>query len=102
VGNIGMGEMLVILLLALLIFGPQKLPEIARNMGKALRAFQQEAQKATSTLQQAVEEETGPGAPAPGVIDHPDEPGASAAEPPAASPEASPPVDPAIRQLEDT
>ena len=38
-GNIGGGEVLVILLAALLILGPSKLPEVARQMGKAIGEF---------------------------------------------------------------
>lgn len=38
--GIGLPEMAVILGLALLIFGPKKLPEIGRSMGKAIRGFQ--------------------------------------------------------------
>ena len=34
--NIGTGELLVILLVALIVLGPTKLPEAARNVGKAL------------------------------------------------------------------
>ncbi|MFA5890452.1 MAG: twin-arginine translocase TatA/TatE family subunit [Actinomycetota bacterium] len=54
--NIGTGEMFVVLLIALLVFGPQRLPEIARNLGKAVRAFQQESQKATAIFRDAVDE----------------------------------------------
>jgi sec-independent protein translocase protein TatA len=38
--GIGLPEMMVILAIALLIFGPKKLPEIGRSLGKALRGFQ--------------------------------------------------------------
>ncbi len=38
--GIGLPEMAVILVIALLIFGPKKLPEIGRSMGKAIRSFQ--------------------------------------------------------------
>ena len=38
--GIGLPEMAVILVIALLVFGPKKLPEIGRSMGKALRGFQ--------------------------------------------------------------
>jgi len=37
--NLGPGEIIVILALALLIFGPKKLPEIGKGIGKALREF---------------------------------------------------------------
>lgn len=38
--GIGLPEMAVIMVVALLIFGPKKLPEIGRSMGKAIRGFQ--------------------------------------------------------------
>lgn len=38
--GIGLPEMAVIMVLALLIFGPKKLPEIGRSLGKAMRSFQ--------------------------------------------------------------
>ena len=37
--NLGMPEMIFIFLLALLIFGPKKLPEVGRQVGKALAEF---------------------------------------------------------------
>lgn len=37
--NLGMSEMIFIFLLALLIFGPRKLPEIAREVGKFMAEF---------------------------------------------------------------
>ena len=36
-GKIGMGELLVILVVVLLIFGPTKLPALARSMGQAMK-----------------------------------------------------------------
>ena len=38
--GIGLPEMALIMIVALLIFGPKKLPEIGRSMGKAIRGFQ--------------------------------------------------------------
>ena len=37
--NLGMGELLVILLIALLLFGAARLPDIARSFGKAIQEF---------------------------------------------------------------
>ena len=37
--NIGMGELLVILAIALLLFGAGRLPEVARSLGKAVQEF---------------------------------------------------------------
>jgi sec-independent protein translocase protein TatA len=39
--GIGLPEMGLIFLVALLIFGPKKLPEIGRSLGKAVRGFQE-------------------------------------------------------------
>ena len=40
-GSLGVPELLVILGIALLIFGPRKLPDVARGMGHAIRGFKQ-------------------------------------------------------------
>ncbi len=39
-GNLGLAELLVIAIVALLVIGPRRLPEVARGVGQALRAFQ--------------------------------------------------------------
>ncbi|OUL20246.1 TatA/E family twin arginine-targeting protein translocase [Nostoc sp. 106C] len=39
--GIGLPEMAVIFVVALLVFGPKKLPEIGRSLGKAIRGFQE-------------------------------------------------------------
>jgi sec-independent protein translocase protein TatA len=38
--GIGLPEMILIMVVALLVFGPKKLPEIGRSLGKAIRGFQ--------------------------------------------------------------
>lgn len=40
-GNFGLGEMLFIGVFALMLFGPKRLPEISRSVGKAVREFKQ-------------------------------------------------------------
>lgn len=62
--GIGLPEMVLIFVLALLVFGPKKLPEIGRTLGKTLRGFQdaskefeQEFKKAADTVEEAVKEE---------------------------------------------
>jgi len=37
--NIGFGEILLIALIALVLFGPNRLPEIARSLGEAIKEF---------------------------------------------------------------
>ncbi len=49
----GFGEILLILIVALIIFGPGKIPEIAQTLGKTVRAFR----KATPDLTTAVTKE---------------------------------------------
>ncbi len=49
--SLGFGEILLILLLALIIFGPRRLPEMGRTIGKSLKEFRQ----ATSDLRQELE-----------------------------------------------
>ena len=39
-GNLGLSELVVIFVVALLVIGPKRLPEVARGLGKAVRAFQ--------------------------------------------------------------
>ncbi len=38
--GIGLPEMIVIFVIALLVFGPKKLPEIGKSLGKTIRSFQ--------------------------------------------------------------
>ncbi len=37
--NIGSGEFLIILLVVIVLFGPKKIPELARGIGKGIREF---------------------------------------------------------------
>jgi len=80
-GNVGLGEILVIVLVVLLVFGPNKLPEIMRSLGKAYRVFQDETQKAKDTLRESFESHENPTPTGPGIIDTPDEEPASAETP---------------------
>lgn len=56
--NVGMSELVIILLIGLLVFGPRRLPEMARNLGKAWRFFQEESRKAREVLTTSLDEET--------------------------------------------
>jgi sec-independent protein translocase protein TatA len=52
-GSLGMQEILVIFVLALIVFGPRKLPELGKSLGKSLAEFK----KASNELKQTWEEE---------------------------------------------
>jgi TatA/E family protein of Tat protein translocase len=52
--NIGMPELLIILAIALIVFGPNKLPELAKAFGRAMREFK----KATEEVKESFEAET--------------------------------------------
>jgi sec-independent protein translocase protein TatB len=52
--NIGLPELLIIAAIALIIFGPTKLPELAKALGKAMREFK----KATEEMKESFEAET--------------------------------------------
>jgi sec-independent protein translocase protein TatA len=64
VPNVGFGELLVLLLFALLVFGPKKLPEIGKTLGKSLREFRQTAAQVRAELDM---EEEPPRVPMPSV-----------------------------------
>lgn len=58
--NIGMPELLVILTVALIVLGPNRLPEIARMLGKAMAEFRKATAGLTDELENAramIEEE---------------------------------------------
>jgi TatA/E family protein of Tat protein translocase len=52
-GNLGMPELMMIMFLALLLFGPKKLPEIGKQVGKALGEFK----RASNDLKRSIEDE---------------------------------------------
>ena len=69
--NIGIGEIFLLVVLGLVVFGPNKLPEIARNVARAWRTFQLESHKAASMLKEGLDEGKGRSRSA-GVIDRAD------------------------------
>ena len=59
-GNLGGGEILVILLVALLVLGPAKLPDAARQLGKAVAEFRKVSGGFQRELRAALEPEPEP------------------------------------------
>jgi len=49
--NLGFGELLVILLIALMVFGPSKLPEMGRSIGKSLKEFRRASSQMRAELE---------------------------------------------------
>lgn len=45
--RLGSTELILILIIALVIFGPSKLPEMGKSIGKALREFKEQTNKVT-------------------------------------------------------
>jgi sec-independent protein translocase protein TatA len=68
--NVGMGELILILVIILLLFGAKRLPEVAKGLGRSLRSFkdglndinesidERPAQKSEPTLAQNPDEKT--------------------------------------------
>lgn len=56
-GSIGFPELLVILTIALLIFGPKKLPEVGKSIGKALREFRRTSDEIKEKIEEEIQAE---------------------------------------------
>lgn len=56
-GNLGLPEMLVIVVVALLVFGPDRLPELAQQAGRFISRFREETSRSVAELKKAAEME---------------------------------------------
>jgi sec-independent protein translocase protein TatA len=56
-GPIGMPEMVVIAVIALIIFGPRKLPELGKSLGKSIAEFKRASNELKNTLEDEVRTE---------------------------------------------
>jgi len=61
--NLGMPEVLLIFFLALLLFGPKKLPELARGLGKALREFRKTVNEVETEITETLRDDQTKGGP---------------------------------------
>jgi len=90
-GSLGFPELIVIFVIALIIFGPRKLPEIGKSLGKSLAEFKKASNELRNTLEEeiSIEEQREqvkvappPPAAAP-VVPHPEQPVVASSDHPA-------------------
>jgi len=56
-GRLGGTEIIVILIVGFLIFGPKKLPEIGKSFGDTVREFKKSSKYVENEIKEAIEEE---------------------------------------------
>ena len=56
-GSVGFPELLVIFVIALIVFGPRKLPEIGKALGKSLAEFKRASNELKNTLEEEIRTE---------------------------------------------
>ena len=53
-GSIGVPELVIILTIALIVFGPRKLPELGRSLGRSLNEFKRASNELRNTLDEEI------------------------------------------------
>ncbi|MGE5508528.1 MAG: twin-arginine translocase TatA/TatE family subunit [Chitinophagales bacterium] len=56
--NVGIPELIIILVLALIIFGPGKLPDVGKAIGKSINEFKKASREITDEVTSAVKDES--------------------------------------------
>ena len=56
-GSIGFPELLVIFVIALIVFGPRRLPEIGKTLGQGINEFKRASKDLQNRLEQEIEED---------------------------------------------
>jgi TatA/E family protein of Tat protein translocase len=87
-GSIGVPELIIIFVVALIVFGPKKLPELGKSLGKGLAEFRRASNELKNTIEEevkAIEQETSTVTSTPSYP-YPESPAASG----------TPPVDPSV------
>ena len=54
-GNIGFPELIIIFVVALLVFGPKRLPELGRSLGRGLTEFRRASSELKSSIEREIE-----------------------------------------------
>ena len=54
-GSLGFQELIIIFAVALLVFGPKKLPEVGRSIGRALREFRRTSDEIKEKLEEEIQ-----------------------------------------------
>lgn len=57
IGPVGWNELVVILVIVLVIFGPRRLPELAEAMGKSIRKFKEASREVEEEVTSAIKKE---------------------------------------------
>jgi len=93
--DIGGPEVLLIMLVALLLFGSQRLPDLARSLGKSIREFKKATAGLEEEFRRAMEAPQPPAPRPPAAATVPASPAAPASAPAGAAPASTPPPSPA-------
>ena len=73
-GSLGLPELVVIFVIALIVFGPRKLPELGRSLGKSINEFKKASNELRNTLDEEVRMDERKAATAAPVLASPAEP----------------------------